>query len=144
MALSIIGNNILNIIFYVCFIASIGVLYLSPSLFNAAVVALYIVMLAYNLFFKVKKYGLITTRHGEPLPFTMVGVYPQSDQEKRAAFAISDILGRYFVLAKDDRYTVKIQGKKLEGQPFKKILGLNIRDGVLRRDIQVEEDDFIL
>ncbi|GEM_PF-835502 len=138
MALSIIGRHSLLVLFYGCFVISATILYVSPSTFNAFTVAVYVVIIAHNLFFKVKKYGLITDQRGEPLPFTMVSIYAGEQHDRRAAFAISDILGRYFVLAKDDKYLMKMQGQTRGGASFGKSFDINVRDGVFRRDVVIK------
>jgi hypothetical protein len=131
------------VVFYVCFAISIIIAMLSPSFFNLSIVVIYLIMLAFNLFSKVKKYGLITKTTGDPLPFTMVSLYTQDQPEERLAFSISDILGRYFVLAKDEKYLMKMQGRELGGKSFKKLFYANIKDGVFKKDIKIDETDFI-
>lgn len=143
LALSIAEKYVFMSIFYVCFAISLGILYFSPSIFNAAIVLSYMVMTACKFLFSVKKYGLITSQTGEPLPFTMISVYDKEEAGRRVAYSISDILGRYFVLAKNEKYMMKVQGRKLGGQSFKKLFNINVRDGVFKKDIRIDEKDFM-
>jgi len=142
-ALSIAEKHIFMLVFFICFAISIGILYLVTSVINAIIVALYLAMAVYKLFFRFKKYGLITSMTGEPLPFSMVSLYAKDQPERRVAYSVSDILGRYFVLAEDRGYSMKLQGRKLGGQSFKRLFDIKVKDGVFKKDIRIDEGDFI-
>lgn len=142
-AFFILGKTVFRVAFYVCFVISIFALYFYPSFVNAMIVGLYAVMAVYNWFMETKKYGLITNRFGKPLPFTMVGIYSPDQPDRRLAYAVSDVLGRYFVLAKRGKYLVKMQGKELEGRTFRKSFYAQSVSGALHPDVYVESSDYV-
>ena len=102
--------------------------------------SLYIIFLAYHIiqrFFKGKSYGTLMDQvTGKPVPFAMVSLY--DDSERRVAFAISDLIGRFYLLAPKGRYKVKLSGRTMAGREFSvDAANTVIAEGVLREDFEV-------
>lgn len=141
--ISVVKKDVFSVVFYAGFIISAGVFFISPSIFGGVMIVLYLAMIVRNIFFKTKKYGLITSEEGNPIPFAMISLYEEDQPEKRITFAVSDIIGRYFVLAENRRYLMKIQGREPEGRSFKKLLNIDVKDGVFKKDVFVNETDYL-
>lgn len=135
---SIVKRDAFLILFYAGFVINIGIVSLFPSVLNIVLLIVYLGMLAHHLFFRRKKYGLITnTQTGQPVPFTMVSLHEAADSGQRVSFAVSDVLGRYFMLVKNGEYLLRVSGSFLGGVPFEKMARIRVRDGVIRRDMKV-------
>ncbi|HCU71088.1 MAG TPA: hypothetical protein DIC35_05065 [Candidatus Moranbacteria bacterium] len=141
--LSIIKKNIFAIMFYVGFIVSVGLSYISFSFFNGIMVVLYLAMIAYNFFFKTRNYGLITTKTKESIPFAVISLYGENAPQKRLTFSVSDVIGRYFVLVENGNYLMKVQGRELGGNPFSKLFPISVEKGVFKDDIIINENDYL-
>jgi len=135
---SIIKRDFFFILFYAGFVTNVGIAFLFPTILNISLSLIYLGMLIYHAFFKKKTYGLITnTQNKQPVPFTMVSIYAEGDFQKRVDFAVSDVLGRYFILTENGNYFLKASGNFLGGQHFEKTIPINIKDGVVRSDVGV-------
>ncbi|MDX9727322.1 MAG: carboxypeptidase-like regulatory domain-containing protein, partial [Bacteroidales bacterium] len=134
---SVIKKDAFIILFYVGFIASAAILYFNPTVLNLAIILAYLAMIIYSLFFRSRSYGTITNRDGKPVPFAIVSFYGEDDPEKRAAFAVSDVFGRYYQIMENGRYLMKVQGQTISGQPFDKNFNIEVEEGVVREDLEV-------
>jgi len=135
---SIIKRDFFIVIFYAGFIISGGIVCMFTTPLNVVIFAVYVCLLAYQLFFKRRSYGMIThAQTGKPVPFAMVAIYNERDPERRVAFAVSDVLGRYYMLAEKGTYQVKISGNLLGGERFEKIVRTEVTDGIVKVDVTV-------
>ena len=103
---------------------------------NAGFVVLYLLF----LFQKVHKHtshGMIKDKEekGVIVPFAVVELYDQTGVRK--TFAVSDTLGRFYLLVENGIYRVRIKGKTMQGRMFEVTKEVTIKRGVLRGDIQV-------
>ena len=123
-------------IYFAGFAFTLVVTYLYPSLFNYIVSSIYIILFIIQLFVKQKKYGVVKTSKGKPIPFAVVSVYDKVTNMKKS-FAVTDSIGRYFMLVDDGVYTMKVKGQPISGMQFEKTGTVHVRNGVLRKDIIV-------
>ena len=118
------------------FAATVVITYFYPSVFNFVVLSIYIILFVYQIFFKKKKYGVIETNDGKPIPFAVVNLYDKEVREKKK-FAVTDSIGRYYLLADNGAYHLKAKGQPISGKPFEKSKNVRVRDGIVRKDIIV-------
>ncbi|MEI8344228.1 MAG: carboxypeptidase regulatory-like domain-containing protein [Candidatus Moraniibacteriota bacterium] len=135
---SIVKRDFFLILFYAGFVVNLGIAFLYPTTLNIVFFVAYLAMLAYYSFFKKKSYGLVTnTQTSQPVPFAMLSIYDAKDAQRRVAFAVSDVLGRYFMFAKNGSYLLKASGNFLGGNHFEKMVPIEIKDGIVRSDVDV-------
>lgn len=135
---SIFKRDFFLILFYSGAIISVGIALMFPTPLNIIIFFIYLALIAYQLFFKKKSFGTIThIQSGKPVPFAIVSLYGEYEPEKRLKFAVSDALGRYYLLAENGNYLVKISGSLLGGSRFEKLIRTRIEDGILRADVGV-------
>ncbi|MEI6649915.1 MAG: carboxypeptidase regulatory-like domain-containing protein [Candidatus Moraniibacteriota bacterium] len=135
---SIVKRDAFLILFYAGFVINSGIVYLFPTVLNMVLFAVYLAMLVYLVFFKKKAFGLITSAQtGQPVPFTMLSIYDVAEPQRRTAFAVSDVLGRYFMLVENGSYILKASGRFLGGESFGKTEHVKITDGIVRSDVGV-------
>jgi ELWxxDGT repeat protein len=135
---SIIKRDFFLILFYAGALISTGIAIMFPSPLNITIFIIYLTLLAYQLFFKKKSYGTIShIQTGKPVPFAIVALYSEYEPQQRLKFAVSDALGRYYLLTENGSYLVKISGNLLGGQRFEKMLRTQVEDGMVRLDVGV-------
>lgn len=138
-AFSFVKKGLFLALFYAGFGVNTVIAMLYPTTLNAALFIAYLGMLAYYLFSRGrKKYGLVTdARTRQPVPFAMLSVFDAAEPARRDAFAVSDVLGRYFMFTENGDYLLKVSGRFLGGKNFEKAARVRVRDGVIRDDIAV-------
>ena len=134
---SVIKKDAFAVLFYAGLVTAIIMLYFSPTVLNFGIFLAYLAMLVYNLFFKTKSFGMVTNQEKKPVPFAVVSFYGEKEPEKRLAFTVSDVFGRYYQLIQNGKYLMKVQGQSISGRPFSKSLEVEVRDGVVREDVVV-------
>lgn len=134
-------HKVLNFIFYGIFILgaiySLQVTIKYPHWFNYLVLAVYGFTIIYLLArgFR-KKFGTLRNQAGKPIPLAVVELY-QDNQRKY--FTVTDLEGRYYLLAKNGHYTLKIKGQPISGHTFSFEKEIDIKDGILKRDFKIIE-----
>lgn len=116
--------------------ATIVITYFYPSTFNFVVLGIYVILFIYQTFFKKKKYGSIETDGGNPVPFAVVSLHDEGTNEKKR-FAVTDAIGRYYLLADNGDYKMKAKGQPVSGDAFEKQGDVKVDDGIVRKDIVV-------
>jgi hypothetical protein len=116
--------------------STIIITYFYPSLFNFVVLGIYIILFIYQTFFKKKKHGSIETNAGNPVPFAVVSLHDEGTNEKKR-FAVTDAVGRYYLLADNGHYKMKAKGQPVSGNAFEKQGNVKVDDGIVRKDIIV-------
>ncbi|MEI8033754.1 MAG: SBBP repeat-containing protein [Chlorobiaceae bacterium] len=135
---SVVKRDLFLILFYAGFVTNAGIVYLFPTTLNIIFLIAYLGMVVRYIFFKKKAYGLITNiQTRQPVPFAMLSIYDAMNPQRRVAFAVSDVLGRYFMFAKNGNYLLKTSGNFLGGAHFEKMVRIEIKDGVVRSDVEV-------
>lgn len=135
---SIVKRDLFLVLFYAGFVINSGIAFLFPTILNAILFVIYLGMVIYYLFFRKKAYGLVTNvQTRQPVPFAMMSIYDVMDSQKRVAFAVSDVVGRYFIFAENGEYLLKVSGNFLGGSHFEKMLPIEVEDGIVRNDVEV-------
>ncbi len=123
-------------IYAIGFFATIVITYFYPSVFNFVILGIYIILFIYRTFFNKKKYGLVETGGGKPIAFAVVNLYDK-DTNKKQNFAVTDSVGRYYLLADNGTYVLKAKGQPISGRQFEKSGDVHVKDGIVRKDIIV-------
>ncbi len=124
------------LVFYAGFIATAIITYYNPSTTNFIFVALYAVLFVFDNFIKKKKYGTVETVDDKPVPFAIVSLYDKESQAKKT-FAVTDVIGRYYLLAENGNYNLKIKGQPIGGHNFEKQGDIHVRNGLVRKDVKI-------
>lgn len=127
---------LLNLFFYGGFVIVIFITFFNPITFNIAALAIYAFFIILQLVKSAKRsYGIITSkRTKEPIPFAIVSLYGSAHDSQRKAFAVTDVLGRYFLLTDDGHYHMKVKGKERHGNDVSLQNSVTVKRGVLRED----------
>jgi len=133
---SVLKKYLFASIYFIGFGATIIVTFFYPSVFNFVVLGIYIILFIYQKFFKKKKYGVIKTNDGNPIPFAVVNLYDK-DSNKKKKFAVTDPIGRYYLLSDNGKYDLKAKGQPISGAQFEKSSDVHVKDGIVRKDIIV-------
>lgn len=134
--LSIVKKYFFMAVYVFGFGATILVTYFYPTTFNFVVLGIYIILFIYQLFFKKKKYGMIETLNGKPVPFAVVSLHDKESDAKHR-FAVTDSIGRYYLIADNGQYKMKAKGQPVSGEKFEKQGDIHVDDGIVRKDIVV-------
>ncbi|MDD3497921.1 MAG: Ig-like domain-containing protein [Candidatus Moranbacteria bacterium] len=128
----------LDTVYILGFLFSIYAVMNYPNLINYIILILYIGLLAYKLvkYYSAKKFGTIIGKEsGRPLPFAVIELYDKITKQ-RLNFTVSDLLGRYYLLADNGEYIIRIKyssnSEDFEGED--KII---IKDGIFKKDLVV-------
>lgn len=128
---------IFSAIFFVGLFGSIIILYFYPSLFNFSIAFFYFAIFVYDYLIKEKKYGVITSKKDrKPTPFTVVELH-DPDTEERENFTVSDILGRYYLLANNGRHKLSVKSMSSLENSFKVDYDIEVRRGILKKDLVI-------
>ena len=140
IATRIVIKKIVNILMYILFsmgaIFSIVVTFFYPYWYNYAVLIFYALSIIYLITtFVTKHYGTVTNRQTKtPIPFTLIELFKNN---KREYFTVSDIQGRYYLLAKNGKYTMKVKGQPVGGHIFEQHDTVIVDEGMVKKDIVV-------
>ncbi len=133
---SVFKKYFFDVIYVIGFGATIIVTYFYPSIFNFVVLGIYVSLFLFQRFFKKKKYGSIKTEKGKPVPFAVVKLYDKETNEKQN-FAVTNSIGRYYLLTENGTYNLKAQGQPVSGVQFEKKGSVKVDDGIVRKDLIV-------
>jgi hypothetical protein len=108
----------------------------SPSIWNYLMLVIYILVIAKLIFGMVSKpRGVVKSkRDKKPLPFALVGLHKNG---QRKYFSTTDIQGRYFLLAEEDNYNLKIRGKTLAGESVGVEKEIFAKNGVVEDKVEI-------
>ncbi|MFC1644551.1 fibronectin type III domain-containing protein [Patescibacteria group bacterium] len=116
-----------------CF--SVGVAYFNPNTINYLILAFHSFVIVWQIVSRFKKpFGMIKSEaNKKPMPFTIVALY--DDLGKRAFFTVSDVIGRYYLLAKNGNYSLKLKGRAEGGKYItKEESHVKIKKEMLKKD----------
>jgi hypothetical protein len=133
---SIVKRYLFASIYFIGFVATAIITYFYPSIFNFVMLGVYILLFVYQKFFSKKKYGIIETQSGKPIPFAIVNLYDKETNAKQN-FAVTDSIGRYYLLSDNGKYNLKAKGQPVSGTRFEKVGDIHVTDGIVRKDIIV-------
>ncbi|MEA3323139.1 MAG: SBBP repeat-containing protein [Patescibacteria group bacterium] len=134
--LKTLWNILLYIIFAAGFIYTIYTTLNYPHWINYAVLSIYAITTIFLIVKKSRKhYGTVTSKETKtPIPFTLIELY-KNDQ--RVHFTVTDIQGRYYLLAQDGTYTMKVKGQPAGGHIFEKHGDITVTKGIVKEDIEI-------
>ncbi len=118
------------------FIYTAIVTFLFPNLWNIVMLSLYVIIFIIKLIIKKKKFGIVSTNDDKPVPFSIVNLYNKSTKKKEA-FAITDVIGRYYLLAENGNYDIVVKGQPVSGKIFEKKGNVRVTGKLLRKNIRV-------
>jgi len=117
-----------------CIVSLIAVI-TNPTILNIIIVIVYGVFIVLKLITK-KSFGTVrSAQNNRPISFAAVELFDA--QGRRVKFAISDVLGRYYLLAPSGTYSLRVKGTILGGRRFEKTSSVTIRGGILREKVEV-------
>lgn len=95
---------------------SVGVAYYNPNIVNYLILAFHCFVIVWQIISRFNKsYGMIKSHvNKKPMPFTIVGLY--DSEGNRKFFSVSDVIGRYYLLAENGVYDLKMTGRADSGQ----------------------------
>lgn len=133
---ALVKKYFLIVVYYAGFLITAIVTYIDPSVFNGIMLGLYVALFVHYVFFARRKYGMVRTVIGAPVPFAVVSLHRDATDEKEK-FAVTDGLGRYYMLAGNGRYTMRAKGQPVNGAAFDKQATITVRKGIVTEDIAV-------
>lgn len=135
----VITRDLFYIVYAVGFIYTLAVAYFFPDGLNMMLAILYVILFVWFIiqhFIVGKSYGTLKDKNSRmPIAFAQIALYSLEDN-RRIAFAVTDPLGRYYLLAEDGKYIVKVGGQ-FENRLFSKENTIQIRNGSLRENFVV-------
>ena len=131
-------KNLLNLVYIIGIIISVYNIIYYPGLLNYLMLIFYVSLIFYNILFKDnKKFGSVIQKiNRSPLPFSVVALHDISTGE-RINFAISDVLGRYYLLMKDGNYVLKLKCIDIKGNNFEKEGMESVTRGIFKKDLEI-------
>ncbi|MGW8184632.1 MAG: Ig-like domain-containing protein [Candidatus Moraniibacteriota bacterium] len=131
-------SYLLDAIYVAGMILSIYNVIYYPSFFNYLALAFYIGLLIFRVIFKdKKKFGIVSKKETKsPLPFTVVALHDIVNKQ-RLNFAVTDVLGRYYLLAKNGSYALKLKYIDMTGGSYEKEGVANVEKGIFKKDFEV-------
>jgi chitodextrinase len=130
---------IMGIIFYAGLAFSLATLALAPSVLNAIIVAVYAIILAFQVLWRAThRVTRVVTSDGRVLPFSIIKVW-MAGLNTIVKKTVSDEMGRYYFLVPPGRYYVTVEEKRMDGS-YREVLRTGVFDlkkGVLREDLVV-------
>ncbi len=132
-------KRLFNLLYLGGMIFSAYVAWKQPNLINYLILGVYALsgaLIVVNMF--AKQYGSVSTKDGEKLPFSLVGLYKNN---KRILFTVVNENGKYYLVAKNGYYDLEVRGKTVGGKVFNVRKKITVKRGVLKEDILVSLKD---
>lgn len=130
---SLVKKYLFTSLYFVGFTATVVITIFYPSVINILFVIINIIFFIFIYFIKKKKYGTVMTTKKEPVPFAVVNLYDQ--EGSKDTFAVTDVIGRYYMLANNGQYTMKTLGQPFGNQLQSLENDVHVRDGFVDKDI---------
>lgn len=136
-------RSIILDLFYILYsgggIFTLVMAYKHKDMLNISLAILYICLFGWFIhqsMIKGKSFGTLKDKKtSTPIAFAQVALHTIIDPH-RAAFAVTDPIGRYYLLADNGRYHVKVGGQ-FENRVFNEETPIQVNDGTLRTDFIV-------
>ena len=131
---------IFNTIFYVGVLFSVVSLIFSPTIMNTVIVAVYGVILSFQMFWRVthKITRVMNKVSGNPLPFALIKVwYPGINTVVKKV--VADEFGRFYFLVPPGTYYITVEEKQVNGS-YKEVMRTEpkeLKGGVVKEDFLV-------
>jgi len=133
---SLVKKYLFTTAYFVGLIATIVITIFYPSMLNIILVIINAIFFIIIYFLKKKDHGTVTMSNKKPVPFAVVNLYDNNG--KKDAFAVTDVIGRYYMLADNGQYIVKASGQSVGGQKQDVQNNVHVRDGLVDKDIIFE------
>jgi hypothetical protein len=130
---SLVKKYLFTSLYIIGFVSTIIITMFFPSIINIILVIINVVLFLFIFFFKRKDHGTVITSNKKPVPFAVVNLYDENGSKD--AFAVTDVIGRYYMLADNGRYRVKAMGQSLGAQSQTVQEDVHVRDGLVDKDI---------
>lgn len=130
---SLVKKYLFTTAYFIGLLATIIITIFYPSIFNVILVIINTIFFIIIYFFKKKDHGTVETSDKKPVPFAVVNLYDK--EGKKDAFAVTDVIGRYYMLADNGKYIVKASGQSIGGQKQDVQNNVHVRDGLVDKDI---------
>ncbi len=132
---SLVKKYLFTSLYIIGFIATIIITIFYPSIINISLVVINIVFFMFIFLFKKRKdHGQVVATDKTPIPFAVVNLYNQ-ETGKKDKFAVTDVIGRYYMLADNGKYTIKATGQ-LPGEQVQVVQNnVYVQDGLVDKDI---------
>ncbi len=82
---------------------------------------------------KKKDHGTVLTDNKNPVPFAVVNLY--NENGKKEAFAVTDVVGRYYMLADNGDYNIRVTGQPVGGDKLEKTGNVQVKNKIVDKDI---------
>ena len=130
---SYVKKYLFTTLYFTGFIATIIITFYYPSIFNIVLLIINIIFFITVFFFRKKDYGIVKAKDNKPLPFAVLNLY--NDSGKKSAFAVTDVIGRYYMLADNGQYNLKVTGQSSAGGKKEFQDKVKVRDGIFAKKI---------
>jgi len=133
---ALVKKYLFTTFYFVGLIATIVITIFYPSVFNIVLVIINTLFFISIYFYKKKDHGTVMTNNKKPVPFAVVNLYDKGG--KKDAFAVTDVIGRYYMLADNGNYTMKTTGQSVGGKKREKSNDVHVRNQIVNEDIVFE------
>ena len=133
---ALVKKYLFTTFYFVGLIATIVITIFYPSIFNIVLVIINILFFISIYFYKKKDHGTVMTSNNKPVPFAVVNLY--DEEGRKDAFAVTDVIGRYYMLADNGSYTIKTTGQSVGGKKEEKSNDVHVRNQIVNEDIVFE------
>ncbi len=130
---SLVKRYLFTSLYFIGFTTTILITFFYPSILNIILVIINFVFLVIIYFFKKKDHGTVMTSNKKPVPFAVVNLYDNNG--RKSAFAVTDVIGRYYMLANNGQYKMKVMGQVADNEKEEQQMDVNVRDGFVDEDI---------
>jgi hypothetical protein len=128
------ANYAMTILYIVGFLTSIIMIWQYPDPINYIIFLFYLLSSIYSVFAKSKKsFGIIKERETKkPLPFSLIELYDKNN--RRTDFAVTDTLGRYYLLTDNGEYHYKVSAIGPQRKQIQTEGEVKITEEIFKRD----------
>ncbi len=130
---SLVKKYLFTTLYCIGFIATIIITFFYPSIFNIILIIINVVFFVVVYFIKKKDHGNVMLDNKKPVPFAVVNLY--NKEGKKEAFAVTDVIGRYYMLVNNGQYMLKASGQSMGEMTRQRQYEVNINDGFMNKDI---------
>ncbi|MEN8252436.1 MAG: carboxypeptidase-like regulatory domain-containing protein, partial [Patescibacteria group bacterium] len=130
---SLVKKYLFRTLYVIGLLATIAVTIVQPTTLNIILFVVDVIIFCILIFYKRKDHGTVSTSDDNPVPFAVVNLYDEAGRKN--AFAVTDVVGRYYMLTDNGEYTMKASGQPVGGE--KKEVGhdVHVRNKILDKDI---------
>ncbi len=132
-------SSVFNFVYLLGLLAVIAGVVFDPKISNYIFLAIYLVFIAYQLFWLPKKRAVsLKFKNGEPIPFAIIKIFsPETDEQIKSV--VTDKMGRFYFLVGLGKYYLTIDEKQADGsyKTIHKSGILDLKKGIIGKDIVI-------